>query len=85
MNELSSFFNEKMKLMVIVSEHLTEVEGEQFCPLNQQEIASLVPCGKVKANQLIQELIKEGYLDTLRIKGRYCLTERGKEILNKIK
>jgi len=85
MDDLSVFFNEKMKLMIIVSEHLIEMEGEQFCPLNQQEIASLVPCGKVKANQLIQELIKEGYLDTLRTKGRYCITKRGREILNRIK
>ena len=85
MDDLSSFFNEKMRLMIIVSEHLTEMEGERFCPLNQQEIASLVPCGKVKANQLIQELIKEGYLGTLRAKGRYYITKRGREILSIIK
>lgn len=84
MRDLSIFFNEKMKVMIIISEHLIEMDGEKFCPLNQNEIASLIPCGKVKANQMINELIKEGYLDTLRIKGRYYLTDRGREILNKL-
>lgn len=84
MKELSIFFNEKMKVMIIINEHLIEMDGESFCPLNQNEIASLIPCGKVKANQMINELIKEGYIDTLRLKGRYCLTDRGKEILNKL-
>ncbi len=82
MEELSSFFNEKMKLLVIINKYLTEIGGVEFCPLNQQEIASLIPCGKVKANQIINELIKEGYVETLRVKGRYCLTKKGKEILN---
>lgn len=85
MIDLSYFFNEKMKILIIINDHLIGVEGEEFCPLNQQEIASLVPCGKVKANQMINELIKEGYVDTLRTKGRYCLTQKGKEILRKIK
>lgn len=82
MRELSNFFNEKMKVMIVINEHLIEVDGEKFCPLNQNEIASLIPCGKVKANQIIKELIKEGYIDKLRIKGRYRLTGRGREILN---
>lgn len=84
MEELSPFLNEKMKLMIIINEHQTNMDGEYFCPLNQQEIASLVPCGKVKANQLINELIKEGYIETLRVKGRYQLTAKGKKILKKI-
>lgn len=70
--------------MIIIDEHLIQMEGECFCPLNQNEIASLISCGKVKANQMNNELIREGYLDTLRIKGRYCLTEQGKEILRKL-
>ena len=82
MRELSNFFNEKMKVMIVINEHLIEVDGEKFCPLNQNEIASLIPCGKVKANQIIKELIKEGYIDKLRIKGRYRLTGRGREVLN---
>lgn len=84
MQDLSVFFNDKMKIMMIINEHLIEIDGEKFCPLNQNEIASLIPCGKVKANQMINELIKEGYLDTLRVKGRYYLTERGMRILNKL-
>ena len=85
MKGLTNFFNDKMKVLIIINDHMMKMDGDEFCPLNQQEIASLVPCGKVKANQIINELIKEGYIETLRIKGRYCLTSEGKEILYKIK
>lgn len=85
MEELNTFFNDKMRVLIVINNHVTKVEGEEFCPLSQQEIASLVPCGKVKANQIINELLKEGYIETLRIKGRYSLTLKGKEILKKIK
>ena len=74
-----------MRVLIVINNHIAKVEEEEFCPLSQQEIASLVPCGKVKANQIINELIKEGYIETLRIKGRYSLTLKGKEILKKIK
>ena len=84
MEELNTFFNDKMRVLIVINNYITKVEEEEFCPLSQQEIASLVPCGKVKANQIINELIKEGYIETLRIKGRYCLTLKGKEILKKI-
>lgn len=85
MGELNTFFNDKMRVLIVINSHIMRVEKEEFCPLSQQEIASLVPCGKVKANQLINELIKEGYIETLRIKGRYSITLKGKEILKKIK
>lgn len=84
MGELNTFFNDKMRVLIVINSHIMRVEEEEFCPLSQQEIASLVPCGKVKANQLINELIKEGYIETLRIKGRYSITLKGKEILKKI-
>ena len=85
MKELADFFNIKMKVLIVINDHMVRVGGDEFCPLTQQEIASLVRCGKVKANQTINELIKEGYIGTIRTKGRYCLTSEGREILYKIK
>lgn len=85
MKELINFFNVKMKVLIVINDHMVKMDGDEFCPLSQQEIASLVPCGKVKANQIINELIKEGYIETIRTKGRYCLTSEGKEILYKFK
>lgn len=85
MNDLANFFNDKMKVLIVINDHMMRMDGDEFCPLSQLEIASLVPCGKVKANQIINDLIKEGYIETLRIKGRYCLTAEGKAILHKVK
>lgn len=85
MNELSEFINDKMRILLAISEHQIKVDDALFCPLSQQEIASLIHCGKVKANLLINELIKEGYLETLRTKGRYSLTRKAEEAIRKIK
>lgn len=53
-----------MKVLLILKEHQVEIEGISVCPLNQQEIA----------NQVIKELIDGGYVEMMRIKGRYIIT-----------
>ena len=68
MNEVLGFINDKMKVLLILREHQVEIEGIKLCPLNQQEIANHVPCGKLKANQLINELIDDGYIEMKRSK-----------------
>ncbi len=84
MNEVLGFINDKMKVLLILREHQVEIEGIKLCPLNQQEIANRVPCGKLKANQLINELIDDGYIEMKRSKGRYIITEKGFELLKKM-
>lgn len=84
MNEVLGFINDKMKVLLILKEHQVEIEGIKLCPLNQQEIANHVPCGKLKANQLINELIDDGYIEMMRSKGRYIITEKGFELLKKM-
>ena len=83
-NEVLEFINEKMKVLLILREYQVEIDGVKLCPLNQQEIANNVPCGKLKANQLINELIDSGYIEMMRSKGRYIITEKGYEILKKM-
>ncbi len=61
MIERDFFMNDRMKVLQIINEHQICMEENRFCPLNQQEIADLVPCSKLKANQIIRELINEGY------------------------
>ena len=39
---------------------------------------------KLKANQLINELIDDGYIEMMRSKGRYIITEKGFELLKKM-
>ena len=84
MNEVLSFVNEKMKVLLVVKEHLLEIDGMMVCPLSQQEIATQVPCGKLKVNQIIKELIDDGYLEMIRVKGRYIITEKGHVLLKKM-
>jgi len=84
MNEVLGFINDKTKVLLILREHQVEIEGIKLCPLNQQEIANHVPCGKLKANQLINELIDDGYIEMMRSKGRYIITEKGFELLKKM-
>lgn len=84
MNEVLGFINDKMKVLLILREHQVEIEGIKLCPLTQQEIANHVLCGKLKANQLINELIDDGYIEMKRSKGRYIITEKGFELLKKM-
>ena len=41
----------------------------------------LVPCSKLKANQIIRELIDAGYVEMIRSRGRYIVTEKGNIVL----
>lgn len=84
MNEVLGFINEKTKVLIILKENQLEIDGKNVCPLNQQEIAGLVPCGKLKVNQMIKELVQDGYVQMVHAKGRYLLTDKGNDILKKM-
>ena len=73
MSEIFNFINEKMKVLLVISENSMEIDGIKVCPLNQQEIANQVPCGKPKVNQIIRELTEEGYVETLIRMWKNCL------------
>lgn len=84
MEELEFFMNDRMKVLQIINQYQIHVKGNRFCPLNQQEIADLVPCSKLKANQIIRELIDVGYVEMIRSRGRYIVTEKGNNIMIEI-
>ena len=80
MNEVLNFINDKTRILLIISENQLEIKGKNICP----EIASLAHCGKLKANQIIKELIEEGYLEMIHAKGRYLITAKGYVLLEKM-
>ena len=84
MNEILGFVNEKTKVLVILKENQLQIDGKNICPLNQQEISNLVPCGKLKVNQILKELIDDGYVEMLHTKGRYIVTPKAYEVLKKL-
>ena len=81
MGELDFFMNDRMKVLQIIYQHQISVEGNSFCPLNQQD---LVPCSKLKANQIIRELIDAGYIKMIRSRGRYIVTEKAENTLAEV-
>lgn len=84
MNEILGFVNEKTKVLIILKENQLPIDGKSICPLNQLEIANLVPCGKLKVNQILKELIDDGYVEMLHMKGRYIVTAKAYEVLKKL-
>lgn len=43
-----------------------------------------MPCGKSKVNQIIRGLVEEGYVEMVHAKGRYFITNKGYELLEKM-
>lgn len=84
MNEVLNFVNEKTKVLLIIRDNQLRIKDKNICPLNQQEIAGLVPCGKLKVNQIIKKLVQEGYVKMVHAKGRYFITNKGYELLEKM-
>ena len=84
MNGIWDFINERAKVLLIINENQLKTEGKSICSLNQQEIAGLVPCGKPKVNQIIKELIQEGYIEMVHAKGHYFITAKGHKLLEKM-
>lgn len=84
MKDVLGFVNEKTKVLLILKENQQEIEGKKVCTLSQQEIAKLVHCGKLKINQIIKELIEGEYVEMVHAKGRYFITEKGYELLEKM-
>lgn len=84
MNDVLNFVNEKTKILLVLKEKQIEIDGKNVCPLNQQEIATLIDCGKVKTNQLMKELAEEGYIQMAHAKGRYIILDKGYLMLEKM-
>ena len=83
MELMKDFINDKMKVLLAIKEHLIDVEGVSSCPLNQDELASIVGCSKVKVNNLLKELVNDGYVEVPK-KGRYMLTKLAYQVINKM-
>lgn len=83
MEKLDFFINDRMRILMLLNQNLVNIDGVQMCPMNQNEIANEIGCSKVKANQLIRELIDEGYILTFK-KGRYSLSDEAIDIIGNL-
>lgn len=82
MNEklLEHFISKKMKVLLILNENQKLMEGTLTCSINQDELAKVMGCSKVKINQLLKELIDNEYVYTPK-KGKYSLTNIANELI----
>lgn len=81
MDEMLEFMSDKAKLLFLINERSSEIDGKRVCCLSQQEIASDMHCGKLRVNTYFKELIKSGFIETVNHRGKYAITEKGTDLL----
>ena len=87
MNDLKMnyFGNDNYKVLKIMNDNQVEILGETIIPLTQQDVADLAKFSRVKTNQIINDLIDNGFLGVYQGKrGKYLMTKLGKEMVKKM-
>lgn len=80
--QLEYFGNDKYKVLKILGNNQIEINGENYVPLSQQEIADIAHFSKLKTNKIINELIDVGCVEVFQNKrGKYKLTKRANIII----
>lgn len=81
--KLTDFSNDKYLVLKALFDHQVQVGSETYVPLSQSEIAVVVGFAKPKTNQLMQELVSEGYITLYKgIRGKYMITTAGLQVVN---
>ena len=82
---MSDFFlNDKGRVLKCMAARQISVNGEMIIKLSQQEIADILGFTKPKVNSIIGELKKAEYLIQRSARGKYALTTKAIEELNKM-
>lgn len=83
---LEFFANERYEILILLKENQIKVKEEIYIPLSQQEIADMAHFSKLKANKILNELIKLDYVKSYQNKrGKYALTEKGNKLIELFK
>ena len=82
MFNLVDFTNDKYKILKFLYDNQIQVKNDKYIALSQQEIADMTHFSKNKTNKIIQELRKNGFIDSFNnIKGKYIITKNGNKII----
>ena len=75
----SNFFvNDRFQILKILYENQVTIGDNQFVPVTQEELATLMDWSKAKVNKVLNEVIDAGYVSVFNgSKGRYMITEKG--------
>ncbi len=81
----SNFFvNDRFQILKILYDNQVTIGDNQFVPVTQEELASLLDWSKAKVNKVLNEVIDAGYVTVFNgSKGRYQITENGLEAIVK--
>lgn len=76
------FANDKYIILKIINDNMVNIKNDFVAPLTQQDISELAHFSKVKTNNIINELIRNGFADTFNSKrGKYVVTKKGQKII----
>lgn len=79
---LEYFVNERYELLKLLYDNQIKVKNDFYIPLSQQEIADMAHVSKLKANRIINELIKSDCIGLYKNKrGKYTMTDKGLKVL----
>lgn len=81
---LDYFANDKYKVLECMFQRQIPVNGKNVVKLSQQEIADILSFTKPKVNSIIADLKKDGYIIQHSCRGKYSLTSKAHDDLNKM-
>lgn len=82
MFNLVDFTNDKYKILKFLYDNQIQVKNDKYIILSQQEIADMIHFSKNKTNTIIQELKKDGFIDSFNNKkGKYIITKKGNKVV----
>jgi len=80
---LTDFSNDKYVVLKAMHAHQIPFGEDYVVPLSQEEISQIVDFSRPKVNQLMKELMEDGYIEPYHDKrGRYMLTPRGLTVVD---
>lgn len=79
---LQYFANDNYKILKILSDNTVMILDDLIVPLSQQQIADIAHFSKVKTNQILNDLITKGFVETFEGKrAKYRLTDLGNKVI----
>lgn len=72
------------KVLEALHDNQLQIGTEVYCPLGQDEIATIVCCNRMTVNSVLKELRAEGYVISTKNK-HYSLTDKGLDTVKKAK
>ena len=72
------------KVLEALHDNQLQVGDSTYCPLGQDEIATIVSCNRMTVNSMLKDLKAEGYVIALKSK-HYSLTQKGIDTVEKAK